>query len=158
MCVLRSLFALLVLGGLFLAAAPAALGAGAVSTTEHEHGATETFVDVIPCLGDALFEITLTYNEVDHVTTLPNDTVHATFTQTGTFSAVPVDDPSLPSFSGHFTIWGGFNGNAKNAEGTFTFTIHGTGSDGSQIDFHETMHFTVSATGVGTVEFDKISC
>jgi hypothetical protein len=149
---------LLTIVGLSLLASPVALaGNGAVSETVTEHGATETFVDVIPCLGDALYEITITYNGVSHITTLPNGTVHVTFTQTGTFEAVPVFDASLPSYSGHFTIWGGFNGNKKNAASTFTFTIKGTGSDGSHIDFHETAHFSVSATGL-VVEFDKIRC
>jgi hypothetical protein len=27
--------------------------------------------------------------------------------------AVPVDDPSLPSYTGKFTVWGGFNANGK---------------------------------------------
>jgi hypothetical protein len=149
--------ALVVLALVALIGVSPAAAAGATSETETEHAATDAFTDVIPCLGDALYDITLTYNEVDHLTTLPNGTVHATFTQTGTFAAVPAEDASLPSFSGHFTQWGGFNGNRKNATGTFTFTIHGTGSDGSQVDFHETAHFSLSATGL-TVEFDKISC
>ena len=45
--------------------------------------------------------------------------------------AVPLDDPSLPSFTGKFTQWSGFNQNAKAVSGTFTFNIRGTGSDGS---------------------------
>jgi hypothetical protein len=32
--------------------------------------------------------------------------VHATFTQTGTFVATPLD-PDLPSYTGKFIIWGG---------------------------------------------------
>ncbi len=39
--------------------------------------------------------------------------MHATFTQTGTFVAVPLTDASLPSYTGKFTIWGGFNANGK---------------------------------------------
>ncbi|MER3438705.1 MAG: hypothetical protein C4346_14550 [Chloroflexota bacterium] len=157
--VLRKLIlTLLTILGLSLVAGPVALaGNGAVSETTTSHGATETFTDVLPCVGGALYQITITYNQVDHLTTLPNGTVHVTFTQTGTFEAVPVADPSLPSYTGHFTIWGGFNGNQKNAASTFTFTIKGTGSDGSRIDFHETAHFNTSATGL-VVEFDKISC
>jgi hypothetical protein len=46
----------------------------------------------------------------------------------GTFVAVPVDDPSLPSYTGTFTVWGGFNANGKTVNGTLTMTVHGTGS------------------------------
>jgi len=71
----------------------------------------------------------------------------STFTQTGTFSAVPLEDPSLPSFTGRFTIWGGFNQNGKTVNGTFTFNLSGTGSDGSTVSFHTTEHFNVRPDG-----------
>jgi hypothetical protein len=61
--------------------------------------------------------------------------------------AVPVDDPSLPTYTGKFTIWGGFNANGKTVNGTFTFTAHGTGSDGSVFKVHETDHFNTTPTG-----------
>jgi hypothetical protein len=149
--------ALVALALVALSGGTAAVAAGATSETTTEHGATETFVDVFPCLGDALYEITLTYNSVEHVTTLPNGTIHATFTEAGTFVAVPAEDETLPSFTGHFTEWFGFNLNRKNEASTVTFTVHATGSDGSAVDFHETAHFSASATGA-TVEFDKIRC
>ena len=72
---------------------------------------------------------------------------HETFTQTGTFVAVPVDDPSLPTYTGKFMIWGAFNANGKTVNGTFTFTAHGTGSDGSAFKVHETDHFNTTPTG-----------
>jgi len=160
MRILRFAFAMVMLSGLFAIAAPSAVSAaGASSTTTTEHHATDTFTDTLPCItGNPLYDITITYNEVDHVTFLPNCTFHATFTQTGNFQAVPDSDPSLPSFTGHFTMWDGFNGNRQNATGTFTFTIHGTGSNGSSLDFHETAHFTVNPDGPVTSEFDKITC
>ena len=65
----------------------------------------------------------------------------------GTFVAVPVDDPSLPSYTGTFTVWGGFNANGKTVNGTFTMTVHGTGSDGSSFKVHETDHFNTTPTG-----------
>lgn len=145
------------LAALALAVPTAAAAAGATSDTTTEHGATETFVDVFPCLGDAPYQITLTYNSVEHTTTLPNGTVHVTGTETGTVAAVPVDDATLPSFSGRFTEWFGFNANRANQAGTFTFTVHAAGSDGSSVAFHETAHESVSATGT-TVSFDKPSC
>jgi hypothetical protein len=129
-------------------AVPHALAAGAVSTTTTEHHETDTFTDVVPCGADpeALYDITLTYNEVDHMTTGPNS-MHFTFTQTGTFVAVP-QDSSLPTYTGHFMQWDGFNENAKTASGTFTFSLHGTGSDGSTITFNAVEHFNVDANGV----------
>ena len=73
--------------------------------------------------------------------------MHATFTQTGTFVAVPRDDPSLPTYTGKFTIWGNFNQNGKTANSTFTFTAHGTGSDGSTFKTHVTEHFNARPSG-----------
>jgi hypothetical protein len=61
--------------------------------------------------------------------------------------AIPVDDPSLPSYTGTFTVWGGFNANGTAVNGTFTMTVHGTGSDGSSFKVHETDHFNTTPTG-----------
>ena len=72
--------------------------------------------------------------------------VHATFTQVGTFVAVPLD-PTLPSFTGHFSNWGNFNLNGKTVNGTFTFNVHGTGDDGSTFSFHENDHFNAPPDG-----------
>jgi hypothetical protein len=62
--------------------------------------------------GGPLYTITTTSNAVEHTTTFDDGRIHATFTQTGTFVAAPLDDPSLPSYTGKFTVWGGFNQNA----------------------------------------------
>ena len=99
----------------------------------------ETFVDIVPsetCSEEGpLYTITTTSNLVMHETIFDDGRVHATFTQTGTFSAVPLEDPSLPSFTGKFTQWGGFNQNGTTVNGTFTFNLRGTGSDGSTIQY-----------------------
>jgi hypothetical protein len=138
-------------------AAPSAFaaGAGAVNFTQTIHNATETDTDVNPCTG-APGTLTLTYNAIFHLTTLANGTYWATFTQTGTFSFVPFDS-SQPSFTGHFTIWDGDNWNNQNTTETATFTVHGTGSDGSTLSFHETEHVSSSATGL-TISFDRPRC
>ncbi len=139
-----------------------------ITMTFHEKNATETFHDVIPCMGEGT--ITTTENGVFHVTAAgiddqgtpdPEDDqfippYHVTGTFTGTVVAVP-DDPSLPTFTGHFTQWFGENSNTKNFAATFTFTVIGRGSDGSTLKFHETAHFSVSAQGA-TLEFDKLRC
>src|SRR4029453_6247957 len=95
------------------------------------------------------YEITLTYNEVEHATIFPDGREHDTFTQTGTFVATPVDDPALPTYTGKFTVWGGFNANGGAVNGTFTFNVHGTGSDGSTISVHQTDHFNTTPGGAG---------
>jgi hypothetical protein len=137
-----------------------------VTVTVHEHKATETFTEVFPCIGNGqeLATITTVENGVIHVTAAalgPNDELippyHITGTFTGTFTAVP-QNPSLPTFTGHFTTWFGENSNQKTFNGTFTFTIIATGSDGSTLKFHETAHVTVNAQGEVTVEFDRPSC
>ena len=66
---------------------------------------------------------------------------------TGTFVAVPLDDASLPSYTGKLTIWGGFNANGTSVNGTFTFNVRGTGSDGSSFSNHVTDHFNTTPTG-----------
>ncbi len=61
--------------------------------------------------------------------------------------AVPLEDPDLPSFTGKFTVWGGFNANGNTVNGTFTMTVHGTGSDGSTFRVHATEHFNARPDG-----------
>ncbi len=92
------------------------------------------------------YEVTSTSNGVSHETVFADGRVHATFTDTGTFVAEPLD-PALPSYTGKFTIWGGFNANGRSVNGTFTFNIHGTGSDGSTLRNHVTDHFNERPNG-----------
>jgi hypothetical protein len=125
---LRRLAFGLLAAGLLSLAAPA-FAQPPTNTTTHEKGIVETFVDVVPT--DPCSEEGPLY----------------TFTQTGTFSAVPLEDPSLPSFTGKVTIWGGFNQNGTTVNGTFTFNLHGTGSDGSTLSTHQTDHFNVRPDG-----------
>ena len=143
---LRRLAFGLIAAGLLSLAAPA-LAQPPTNQTIHEKGLVETFVDVVPtdsCSEEGpLYTITTTSNLVSHETIFDDGRVHATFTQTGTFSAVPLEDASLPSFTGKFTTWGGFNQNGTTVNGTFTFNLRGSGSDGSTISVHITDHFNV---------------
>ncbi len=143
--------------GLWLGAMASASPASAAAQTRtfHIHNGTETFVDQFPCVGGK-YRITLTFNAVAHETKVGPHLVHFTFTQTGTFDAVP-QHPTSPSFTGHFTEWDGFNSNKLNASGTFTFSVHAVGSDGSHVTFHEVAHFSVSASGIEN-SFDKPTC
>jgi hypothetical protein len=137
----------------------AAAGAGAVSFTQTFHNATQSFSDVNPCTG-APGTVTLTYNGVFHVTELTSGQGAGTFwgtgTMTGDFSFVP-DDASQPSYAGHFATWFGDNNNLQNGSETSTFSLRGTGSDGSTLQFHDVAHMSVSATGI-TISFGKASC
>jgi hypothetical protein len=144
----RRLLVGLVAAGLLLVGAPA-FAQPPVTETRHEKNFVETFVDVVPtCEEEAPpYTITTTSNLVEHTTTFDDGRVHATFTQTGTVVAVPLEDPSLPSYTGKFTIWGGFNQNNQTVNGTFTFTVHLTGSDGSTVNTHFTDHFNVRPNG-----------
>ena len=95
-----------------------------------------------------LYTITTTSNLVMHETIFDDGRVHATFTQTGRFVAVPLEDSSLPSFTGRFTQWGGFNQNGDTVNGTFTFNLRGTGSDGSTVSINLVDHFKNGRTAL----------
>jgi hypothetical protein len=143
----RLAFGLLAVG-LLLMAAPA-FAQPPTTVTTHEKGLVETFVDVIPTCEEEegpLYTITTTSNLVMHETIFDDGRVHATFTQTGTFVAVPLDS-SLPSFTGRFTQWGGFNQNGSTVNGTFTFSLRGTGSDGSTVSVNLVQHFNERPDG-----------
>ena len=144
---LRRLAFGLLAAGLLSIAAPA-FAQPPTTVTTHEKGLVETFVDVIPtCEEDGpLYSITATSNLVMHETIFDDGRVHATFTQTGKFVAVPLD-PSEPSFTGRFTQWGGFNQNGNTVNGTFTFSLRGKGSDGSTVSLNLVEHFNERPDG-----------
>ena len=143
----------------FAASGASASGAGAVSFTQVFHNQVDTFHDVVPCT-NAPATITTTSNGALHVTNLTSGVGAGTFwftiTQTGSVTIVP-DDPTQPTYTGHFTFWEGDNGNLKNGTATFTFNVRLVGSDGSVINGHLLEHMTISATGA-TVEFFKAVC
>ena len=146
----RRLLVGLVAAGLLLVGAPA-FAQPPVTETTVQKNLVETFVDVVPnsnCEEEGpLYTITTTSNLVEHTTTFDDGRIHETFTQTGTFVAVPLEDPSLPSYTGKFTTWGGFNANGATVNGTFTFNLHATGSDGSTINTHQVDHFNQRPDG-----------
>jgi hypothetical protein len=143
----RRLLVGLLAAGLTLVGAPA-FAAGPVTETIHEKGLVETFVDVVPTCGEGgpLFTITTTSNLVSHETIFADGRVHHTDTQTGTFVAVPLT-AGLPSYTGKFTVWDAFNDNGQVVEGSFTFNVRGTGSDGSIFANHVNSHFNVRPNG-----------
>ena len=144
----RRLLVGLMAAGLLLVGAPA-FAQPPVNTTTVQKNLVETFVDVIPSCeeGGPLYTITTTSNLIEHTTVFDDGREHDTFTQTGTFVAVPLEDPSLPSYTGKFTVWGGFNANNQVVNGTFTFNVRGTGSDGSTFSVNNSEHFNTRPDG-----------
>jgi hypothetical protein len=138
--------------------------AQAQTVTETVKNQTETFIDELPCVGQA--EITITYNGVFHITETANGT-HVTGTLTGTFVADPLD-PSLPTYTGRFTQWFGGNDNANMDNMTVTFSVRGRAEDGSRVNFHVVAHVTAGTIDFSTdpptvvtgvrVEFEKARC
>jgi hypothetical protein len=132
-------------------------GAGAAfAETSTQHKVTETFPDSNPCTGEP-GTLTVTYNAVDHFSNDANGGGHGTFTQTGVFTFVP--DSGGETFTGHFTIWGGFNENSGGTSvGTFTVSIHGTGGEGSILRANSVSHETSNPADIITSAFDKLNC
>ncbi|SRR5258706_456659 len=136
-----------------------AAGAGAVSYTQTFHNATDVQPLGNPCT-NAPGTVTLTYNGVFHATGLTSGQGAGTFWVTGTMTGdfvITPDDATQPSYSGHFATWFGDNNNLNNGTETSILSVHGTGSDGSTLRFHDVAHLSVSASGL-TVSFDKPSC
>jgi hypothetical protein len=138
----------LMTAGLLTIGVPA-FAAPPVTETNHAKDVVETFVDVLPTCqgGGPLYTITTTTNQVEHTTIFDDGREHDTSTDTGTFVAVPLD-PSPPSYTGKFTIWQGFNASGATVNGTATFNIRGTGSDGSTFSSHQVQHFNVRPDGM----------
>jgi len=138
---LRGTLSLIWILALVLAMASSALAAdnGAINTTQTYQDQTESFTDTLFC-SEKLYNITVTYNGVEHMTILPNGGITVTETETGTFTAVPADGTG-PSYSGKFTFWsGGLLKPDDTGAFTFTITIHGMGSDGTDLQVHATFH------------------
>lgn len=143
--------------GLLALGAPAALagGNGAQTFTQNDHNVTQVGADFNPCTGDA-GTLSQTYNDVFHGT-INKTGSWFTGTVEGQFSFVP-DDPSKVSYTGHFATWFGDENNLRNDVEHATLNIHGTGSDGSTLSFHENAQAAINANGVITVSFDHVSC
>jgi len=146
------------------------VGVATAAPPEHEKNieknVTETFTDVVPCHDElGLYDITTTYNEQEHAT-LTATSGHFTFTETGTFSAVPhTGSTHTETFTGKFTTWGGGSFNSKRSIETFTFNVGGTGSQGTNFRAHENAHVVTDGPGDPEdpatpvkVAFDHLTC
>jgi hypothetical protein len=141
-----------------LLSSTAALAEGRQTVTEtvHEH-------DVVlfsepspnPCTGDSGTISGIARNGVFHATFFEGgDEFWITGTYEGTATFTP-DDPEAVSASGHFAAWFGAAGNERNEVETNTFTMVLTGSDGSHIVVHGTVHANTNARGEVVVSFEK---
>jgi hypothetical protein len=135
--------ALLLIGAPAFADAP-------ITETINQKNIVNTFVDFLPAceLGGPLYTFTTTTNRVEHSTTFDDGRIQGTVVETGTFVGVPVEDPSLPTYTGKFTNRNSFFvQNGAVVTNTTTRTVHGTGSDGSTLTIHVTQHVNVPPTG-----------
>ena len=144
--------------GLIMAAAtPAALagGNGAQTFTQHRHDFTRTHKGRNPCTGDRGM-LTTTVNEVFHGT-INKTGSWFTGTVEGQFTFVPTD-PAAIAYTGHFATWFGDENNLRNSVEHSTFNVHGVGTDGSRLTFHDNAQAVVNANGVVTVNFNHMRC
>jgi hypothetical protein len=130
----------------------------ATQTPTIQFSDTDSFAHINPCSG-ATGTLTVAFSGVLHITTLDNGTVHVTETLTTTAMFVP-NDPSQPTYTGHYAESDSFNTNANNVTGTVTFNAIAHGSDGSLIKMHALYHRTVNADGTVTssIETEKLTC
>jgi hypothetical protein len=145
----RFVLTLVVLFSLMLSSAQLVFagGNGAITSTQNDHGLTQTF-HVDPICGSPSGTLTATVNDVFHTTTNTAGDFWLTSTQEGWFTIVP-DDPSLPNFAGHFATWFGVSINMNNAVQHDITNIFATATDGSgtTITIHSVDHLSMSATG-----------
>lgn len=136
--------ALLLIGGPAFADPP-------ITENLNQKNVVNTFVDFLPdsCeLGGPLYTFTTTTNRVERSTTFDDGRIHGIIVETGTFIAVPLEDPSLPTYTGQFTNLNTFFvQNGMIVTNTATRHVHGTGSDGSTFKIHITQHVNVPPNG-----------
>ncbi len=142
----RRLLVGLLATGLLLIGAPA-FAQSPVTETVTAKNVVFTFVMPLPiddCLDGPLYTITLTTNRVEHITSFDDGSAHISVTWNGTFVAVPLD-ASLPTYTGTLSLHNDAfrQANGQDVVSTFTYTLHGTGSDGSTFKNHVTAHTNI---------------
>jgi hypothetical protein len=160
---LRTTLGAAVVVGLLLAFSASAFadGSGATHYSQDFDNVTQTYVPPDPmasnpCSG-APGTLTLTYSGFVHVTINKAQDEWDTGNLHGDFSFAP-NDSTQPSYAGHFANWFGDSFNQNNSVSHFTLNLHGTGSDGSTLDFHQNGHVNVDANGAITLMFDHATC
>jgi hypothetical protein len=147
------------LTGLALAGVLLVPTAASATETETIHlDDTLSSLAVNPCSGVRGTQ-TIDFSSVLHFTAVDNDAFHVTGTLTGTFTFVP-EDPSQPTYTGHFTSWFNLIVNSSNSTTTQTLNVVLKGSDGSQLKEHALFRFTRTADGTVTavIQTDEFTC
>jgi hypothetical protein len=144
--------ALAVASLLLLAPATAALAAGADTITVRERQVDVNPGETNPCTG-AIGTIIDDEQDVFHITTLADGTLHLTGHSTVSVTFTP-DDPKEVAYAGHETFAISESSTRRNFVTTTTSHLRVKGTDGTFITIAEVAHLTISPTGV-TASFDK---
>jgi hypothetical protein len=134
-----------------------ALGTGALAAGAETITVREQQVDINPgetntCTG-AIGTIIDDEQDVFHITTLADGTLHLTGHSTVTVTFAP-DDPEQVAYAGHETFAFTESSPSRNFVTTTTSHVRVKGTDGTYVTVREIAHLTVSPTGV-TVSFDR---
>ncbi len=140
----RLLVLLVVLAATVVLAAPAS-ASGGTSQTFTFHGTFPTMV-VGPLCGAPGGTLSGSGDAVMHMNVDGAGDFWFTATQEAWFTLVQTD-PTLPTYTGHYAIWFGGNGNLNNFVFLDNFNVQATGSDGSTINLHIVDHLSISASG-----------
>lgn len=144
--------ALSVASFVLLAPATAALAERADTITVRERQIDVNPGETNPCTG-ATGTIVDEEQDVFHITSLADGTLHLTGHSTVTITFTP-DDPTQVAYAGHETFAFSENSNGRIFVTTTTSHVRVKGTDGGFLTFREVAHLTASPTGV-TVSFDK---
>lgn len=137
---------------LLLAPGAAALAAGADTITVRERQVDINPGETNTCTG-AIGTIIDEEQDIFHITTLADGTVHLTGHSTVTVTFAP-DDPKQVAYEGHETFAFSESSNSRNFVTTTTSHVRVKGTDGTFVTIGEVAHLTVNPTGV-TVSFDR---
>jgi hypothetical protein len=122
-----------------------------VVTTTINTNFSDSFTADNPCTG-VPGTANLAGRDVLHVTDFGNGIFHMVDTQTGDLTFTP-DDPSAPTFTGHFTNTTFSNQRGQQLTVGGPFNILAVGTDGSRVVFHFISQTTVTPDGTVTVSF-----
>ncbi len=119
MKVARSLSVICLAAAASIAGGTRVAGGPPQTSTETTRGLEETFVEVVPTCDNSGEPVTITTvsNVVEHITLFDDGREHSTFSQTGRFVAMSMDDPPAQVARGRFTLRGGFNANGNTVNG-----------------------------------------
>jgi hypothetical protein len=146
-----------------------------ITVSKHFHKTTDTFTGYVNCQGTKRYHITVTATDLVRITAagvatgdegFSNDLLGGSFlpplhfhhTFVGKFVAVPVNGLG-PTYTGHGRDTETFN--AKSFEefvGTYSdqHRVIARGSDGSKINYHLHVRYSVNAKGEVTVDFFRV--